>query len=142
MLLSHKKAHQSNELYSSFNQVIISYFLQKYTIVKKGTIYLAKEAAQVNDWVSLAMDVGGVIWEATETADTRCWGLLPAKIQVWSVELPVGEHHVSFTPEERSGVSGGVTLSSTITINANRNTYALVTYPSGEPVGGVVVSKR
>lgn len=111
-------------------------------VVKKGTIYLAKEAAQVNDWVSLAMDVGGVIWEATETADTRCWGLLPAKIQVWSVELPVGEHHVSFTPEERSGVSGGVTLSSTITINANRNTYALVTYPSGEPVGGVVVSKR
>ncbi len=111
-------------------------------VVKKGTLYVAKEAAQVNDWVSLAMDVGGVIWEATETADTRCWGLLPAKIQVLSVELPVGEHRVALLPEERNGVHAGASLTSTVTINANRNTYALVTYPSGDPVGGVVLSNR
>ena len=38
----------------------------------------------------LALDVAGVVWEATESADTRCWGLLPDKIQVMRLELPAG----------------------------------------------------
>ena len=29
-------------------------------------------------------------WEASEAADTRCWGLLPDKIQVLRIELPAG----------------------------------------------------
>ena len=109
-------------------------------VVKKGAIYVAKEAGRVNPWVGLAADVGGVVWEATETADTRCWGLLPAKIQVLSVELPAGEHRLTFYPGNRKGERVGETLSRTVTISANRNAYALVTFPDREPIGRVVAS--
>ena len=109
-------------------------------VVKKGTIYAAKEAGQANEWVSLAADVGGVVWEATETADTRCWGLLPAKIQVMSVELPVGEHRLTFYPCDRRGSRIGESLSKTVKIDANRNAYTLVVYPDREPIGEVVSS--
>src|SRR5688500_3440388 len=39
----------------------------------------------------LGFDALGVAWEATENADTRCWSLLPDKIQVVRLELPAGE---------------------------------------------------
>ena len=41
---------------------------------------------------SVALDIAGIAWEATEAADTRCWGLLPEKIQVLRIELPAGRH--------------------------------------------------
>ncbi|MGI6401596.1 MAG: hypothetical protein ACOX0A_05720 [Thermoguttaceae bacterium] len=109
-------------------------------IVKKGTIYAAKEAGRVNSWVGLAADVGGVVWEATETADTRCWGLLPAEIQVLSLELPVGEHELVFYPTDRSGARIGASLTKTVKIDANRNVYTLVNYPGRDPIGDVVSS--
>lgn len=109
-------------------------------VVKKGAIYALKEAGRVNSWASLAANVGGIAWEATETADTRCWGLLPAKIQVLNVELPVGEHRLTFYPRDRKGERVGESVSATIRINANRNTYALVTYPDRRPIAPVVSS--
>ena len=33
--------------------------------------------------------------ELPEAADTRCWGLLPDKIQVLRIELPAGRHRVT-----------------------------------------------
>lgn len=109
-------------------------------VVKKGTIYAAKEAGQANSWINLAADVGGIVWEATETADTRCWGLLPAKIQVASVELPVGEHRLTFYPCGHRGDRVGETISKTVKIDANRNTYTLVVYPDHNPIADVVSS--
>ncbi len=32
------------------------------------------------------------IWSGTESADTRCWSLLPREIQVLRIEVPEGEH--------------------------------------------------
>lgn len=110
-------------------------------VVKKGTLYAAKEIGKANDWVSLAMDVGGIVWEATETADTRCWGLLPAKIQALSFEAPVGKHKISLYPCDRQGNKIGVALNATIDVPANRNVYVLVNYPNKEPIGKIVVSK-
>lgn len=109
-------------------------------VVKKGTVYAAKEIGQVSPWVSLAADVGGVVWEAAETADTRCWGLLPAKIQVLSVELPAGEHQITFSPCDRNGRNLGATLTRSVRVDANRNAYTLVNYPDREPIGRVVSS--
>src|SRR5262249_39356305 len=62
-------------------------------VVKKGIIYGAKEAtgSDKTQIASLALNVAGVAWEATESADTRCWGLLPDKIQVLRLELPAGD---------------------------------------------------
>jgi hypothetical protein len=110
-------------------------------VVKKGAIYAAKEVGQVNDWVSIAMDVGGIVWEAAESADTRCWGLLPAKIQVASFEVPIGEHELTVCPCDPQGNKIGVPLTASLSVNANRNTYVLVNYPNREPIGTVVVSK-
>ena len=71
-------------------------------VLKKGIIYGAKEVAKVNNNspINLAMDVAGVAWEATEVADTRCWGLLPSQIQVVRLEVPAGEHVVDLQPAD------------------------------------------
>ena len=90
-------------------------------VVKKGTIYAAKQAGQVNEWVNLAMDVGGIVWEATETADTRCWGLLPAKIQVASFEVPAGKRRLVFTPCDVNGNKIGAQVEVNVNVSANRN---------------------
>ena len=68
---------------------------------KEGIVYGAKEAlkTQNNSWANLAMDVGGIAWEATESADCRCWGLLPDRIQVLRVELPAGDHQIHLQPD-------------------------------------------
>ena len=63
--------------------------------VKKAAVYAAKEYLSVSDPLSdLGLSALGVAWEATEGADTRCWGLLPREIQVLRVELPRGTHTV------------------------------------------------
>ena len=109
-------------------------------ITKKGTVYVAKEAAQVNPWVSLAADLGGVVWEATETADTRCWGLLPAKIQVLTAELPAGETQIVVYPTDRQGNKIGEACRRTVHIPKNRNAYVMVNYPDRYPVGTILSS--
>lgn len=109
-------------------------------ITKKGTVYVAKEAAQVNPWVNLAADLGGVVWEATETADTRCWGLLPAKIQVLSVELPARETQIVVYPTDRQGNKIGEACRRTVRIPNNRNAYVMVNYPDRYPVGTLLSS--
>ncbi|MDO5308434.1 MAG: hypothetical protein Q4G03_02920 [Planctomycetia bacterium] len=111
-------------------------------IVKKGTIYAAKEVGQVNSWVSLAADVGGVVWEAIETADTRCWGLLPAKIQAFSMELPAGTHKLTIYPTDRTGNKIGEPLTCRVVVEANRNAYALASYPNREPIGHIATSSQ
>ena len=111
-------------------------------VVKKGAIYAAKEAAQVNGWVSLAMDAAGVAWEAIEVADVRCWGLLPAKIQVYSCELPAGERDLVFRPVDSFGRLCGEATQVKTRIDANRNAYVLVVYPDGRPMGEPRVSTR
>jgi hypothetical protein len=66
-----------------------------------------------------------VAWEATENADTRCWGLLPDTIQVLRLELPVGQHTLALRPIDRSGRPLGDAVPQTVTILDGRNTYVL-----------------
>ena len=76
-----------------FPQIVARAIVRR--VVKKGTIYGIKEAVQVeNPYANLALDVAGIVWEATERADTRCWGLLPDRIQVLRLELPEGTHRL------------------------------------------------
>ncbi|MBY0456426.1 MAG: hypothetical protein K2V38_03755, partial [Gemmataceae bacterium] len=74
-------------------------------VVKKGIIYGTKEAigSDKTQLSSLALNAAGVAWEATESADTRCWGLLPDKIQVLRLELPAGEHALSLQSVGKNG---------------------------------------
>src|SRR5262249_35001751 len=79
-------------------------------IVKKAIVYGAKEGLHTpqDGLVNLAVDLGGVIWEATESADTRCWGLLPEKVQVLRLELPAGTRQLALQPVGASGSPQGL----------------------------------
>jgi uncharacterized protein len=110
---------------------------------KKGIVYGAKEGMGVanNSLVNLAMDLGGVAWEASESADTRCWGLLPDQIQVLRVELPVGEHRVALRPDSRLG-SVGPDQGAKVSISDGRNTYLLANIADGRLIGSIVTSRK
>jgi uncharacterized protein len=110
-------------------------------IVKKGIIYGTKEAvgANRNSLFNVALDVAGVAWEATEAADTRCWGLLPDKIQVLRIELPAGQHQISMAAAGTFGVGREVTQR--VTIADARNTYMLANFPDSQLVGKVLASR-
>ena len=110
-------------------------------VLKKGIIYGAKELADAapNSAASLAMNVVGIAWEATETADTRCWGLLPEKIQVLRLELPAGEHRLALQPA-RGQTPIGTTASKTVRIAEGRNTCLLGNFPGRHLVGTLTTS--
>jgi hypothetical protein len=108
--------------------------------VKKAAVYAVKEQVDdLNVWASLAMDAAGVVWEATESADTRCWSLLPDTIQVLRVELPAGQHHVALRPGWGAIPLGGE-AHVTVAIEDGRNCYALACCPDPRFVGQILVS--
>lgn len=109
-------------------------------VVKKGAIYATKDAANIDDpLASFALDAVGVLWEASESADTRCWGLLPDRIQVLRLELPAGEHVVKLKPASRNAPIGAE-ASHTVGIDDGRNTYLMANFPEDRLVGQILVS--
>jgi hypothetical protein len=111
-------------------------------VVKKGAIYATKEAVNRggNPLAEFGLDVVGIAWEATESADTRCWGLLPDTIQVLRIELPAGEHRISMCGAENSA---SIPSDSTeaVEIADGRNTYVLANFPAGKLAGRILVSQ-
>lgn len=111
-------------------------------VVKKGIVYGAKEAigTDKSQLSSLALNVAGVAWEATESADTRCWGLLPDKIQVLRVELPAGEHSLTLQATGRNGQYVGGAYTAKVPVRDGRNSYVLANFPDGKLVGQILTS--
>lgn len=109
-------------------------------IIKKGAVYAAKDELEVSsDITNLALDAAGVLWEASESADTRCWGLLPREIQVLRLELPQGEHYLHLEPiVGGSPVAAGIDAA--VPVQDASNTYVLSYWPDLQPVGQVLVS--
>jgi hypothetical protein len=108
--------------------------------LKKAAVYAVKEQmGGYNEWVNLALDAAGVAWEATEAADTRCWALLPDKIEVLRVELPAGQHEVELRPA--SGIVPiGPPEKMRARIEDGRNTYMLAFCPDTAFAGRVLLS--
>lgn len=106
-------------------------------IVKKSAIYASKDALGTtsNGWADILLNVGGVIWEATESADTRCWGLLPEKIQVLRIEVSAGQHQITLTSD-----NGGQPYSTTVEVTDARNSYIYANFPTKELAGEILVS--
>src|SRR5262249_19233949 len=79
-------------------------------VLKRAAVYGVKEGVPAKQGtpeaalMEIGLDVAGVVWEATESADTRCWGLLPEKMQVLRVELPAGEHPLALQPVDQRGL--------------------------------------
>lgn len=111
-------------------------------VIKKGVIYAAKEGVDASPWsaASVGLSALGVAWEATETADTRCWSLLPDQIQVARVSLPVGEHEVQLR-----GVRGHLKYPGSsarkVTIRQGRHTYLMGFFPDEQLVGQLIISE-
>lgn len=107
--------------------------------IKKAALYAVKEGAQTNAEMGLLVDVAGVAWEASEKADTRCWGLLPDRIQVARIELPSGPQQLALQP---SAAHGKVGAAAAVTVNVpdGRNTYVLANFPEYNLVGQIVTS--
>lgn len=108
-------------------------------VVKKGAVYAAKDHLDASsDFASLAMDAAGVLWEATASADTRCWGLLPREIQIVRLELPVGSHVLQLEPiTQGRAVAEGHSVQ--VDVLAGRNTYVLGYWPGLQPIGELLV---
>lgn len=106
-------------------------------VLKKGAIYAVKEVtdAQPNSLPSLALNVVGIAWEASEQADLRCWSMLPGKIQVLRTALPAGEHQIVLQPLSYTGTEVGIAAPTTVKIHAGRNTYLLGNFPEDHLVG-------
>lgn len=131
-------AVQQNE--ATFKHTIARAVVRR--VVKKAAIYSAKDRLDVQSGLaSFAFDVAGVVWEATENADTRCWGLLPATIQVLRVELPVGVHELRLAAA-RNGQPIGAAATTSVEVVDGRNTYVLGTFPGVRLVGNISVSRR
>ena len=110
-------------------------------VIKKGAIYAVQEVADVNKGsaLSLVAMAAGIAWEATENADTRCWGLLPDTIQVLRIELPVGDHEIALRPAARGGEFAS-SARTQVTILDGRNTYLMGTLPASQFVGQLLTS--
>jgi len=113
-------------------------------VLKNGVVYGGKEVAgiQKGSLSGLAIDLAGLAWQATETADTRCWGLLPDRIQVLRIELPAGEHDLALTPVSGGGVPLGRAATQRVEVADGRNAYVLASFPDNRLVGRVLVSQR
>ncbi|MDY3551322.1 hypothetical protein R5W24_000397 [Gemmata sp. JC717] len=111
-------------------------------VVKKGIVYGVKEAigTDKSQMTSLALNAAGVVWEATESADTRCWGLLPDKIQVLRLELPAGEHTLNLQTVGKNGALIGPAHTTKVQVRDGRNTYALANFPDARLVGKIVTN--
>ena len=86
------------------------------------------------------MDAAGVLWAATESADTRCWGLLPREIQVLRLGLPAGAHQLNLEPVTQGRPVGAGTMCQ-VSVVDGRNTYVLSYWPETRPIGQILVSR-
>lgn len=109
--------------------------------IKKGAIYVAKEQmnADTNPVLDIALTLGGIAWEASEAPDTRCWGLLPEKIQVLRIEAPVGKRTLKLQPADSHGPYG-IPVSVEVEVHEQRNSYLLANFPDSQIVGKVLQS--
>lgn len=111
-------------------------------IAKKGAIYAAKDGLNVerSPELDLLLTVAGVAWEATERADTRCWSLLPDRIQVLRVELPAGPQKLTLSAK---GFSGGLSSGQSVAVDVRdgKSTFVLANFPKRQAVGPIQVSQ-
>jgi hypothetical protein len=123
-----------------FPQVVARAVVRR--IVKRGVVEGTKMVAGVDDGsaLNLLFDAAELAWGAAEAADTRCWGLLPDKIQVCRVEMPAGEHQISLAPALGEHTIGAAEKT-TVRIVDGQNTYVLVNFPDRKMVGKVLTSR-
>ncbi|MEM9589602.1 MAG: hypothetical protein AAGA03_20130, partial [Planctomycetota bacterium] len=109
-----------------------------WTIARAVVRRATKESmiAAASDQMGIQGDAGRLFhfaaasaWGASESADTRCWGLLPREIQVLRAELPVGTHQIGLSPMNVGGQSAGPMARQDVTVVDGRNHYVVAIAP-------------
>jgi hypothetical protein len=131
------------QLAVSQHQAVASHLLAQAVVrrvVKKAVAYGVQDGlSKNNELIGLGILAAGVAWEFTESADTRCWGLLPDKIQVMRLELPAGTHTLELQPAQRFQPCG-TPYACQVPIVDGRNTYVLACFPTRHLIGQIQVS--
>lgn len=111
-------------------------------VIKKATVAAAKSSMGKNGGLAgIGMDIAGIAWEASEAADTRCWGLLPRDIQVLRVEVPAGDHQLQLNPLLGTRPVGPSQTTS-IRVIDGQNTYLVCWFPDARSASQVMCSNR
>ena len=111
-------------------------------VVKKATIVAAKDTmGKKNGLTSIGMDLAGIAWEATESADTRCWGLLPRDIQLLRVEVPSGDHTLQLIPHAH-GRPIGPSQQTNVQVVDGQNTYVMCWFPDARSTSQIICSSN
>ena len=96
---------------------------------KEGVRSRRREYRAENALVDLAISGAGILWAAIESADLRCWSLLPASFQVLRLELPAGEHDIVFRAGRQAGAFGSPQRVR-VHVSDGHNTYVSVMTPT------------
>ncbi|MFY8199827.1 MAG: hypothetical protein ACOVLE_04095 [Pirellula staleyi] len=110
-------------------------------VIKKATIVTAKSSMDKGGLTAIGMDLAGIAWEASEGADTRCWGLLPRDIQVLRVEVPTGDHQLQLSPLCGSRPVGP-SQQTPVRVVDGQNTYVICWFPDARSVSQIMCSNR
>lgn len=110
-------------------------------VIKKATVVAAKDQIAKDGLSALGMDLAGIAWEATEAADTRCWGLLPRDIQVIRVEVPAGTCSLQMAPL-LGNRPVGASKQTEVRVVDGQNTYVICWFPDARSASQVMCSDR
>lgn len=107
-------------------------------MVKKSVVVATKSQLNVqNELLSTAYNLAGVVWEATEQADLRCWSLLPGQIQILRLDLPIGDHELVMYPTLYGQLTRTEPLRCQVQIVDGRATFALGSLLDAQQSGAV-----
>lgn len=114
-------------------------------VIKKGTVYAAKNQMSVagGSGTDLLLNLGGIVWEALEKADTRHLQLLPERIEVLQMELPEGQHVIQLSTTldgAPDSASSRNSIGVPVVIDDGRNTLLVCFRPKDRFAGSVLSS--
>ena len=102
----------------------------KYVMAEVASRAAAKACDQVPGGIfaqmackALSRGVAHGVAAASEVADTRCWGTLPAEIRMARMKLPVGKHNVAVSFKDAAGNVVGTKLYNDVEIADGKRTY-------------------
>jgi hypothetical protein len=92
----------------------------------KEVVNPARRNHEPDPLVDLAISLGGLLWTGVESADLRCWSLLPARFQALRIELPAGDHEITLS----TGGGAPATQSVRVRVRDGFNTYVVGLLPT------------
>jgi hypothetical protein len=118
-------------------------------VIKKSLVVATKSQLNVqSEMVSTAYNIAGVVWEAAEQADLRCWSLLPGQIQLLRIDLPVGTHELVLYPtwydprSQSHQLAGNEPLRGRVIIHDGLTTFAVGTLLDSHQGGELFTADR